>query len=148
MADATKIYSGPITALGIAAADTGDDGSYTDLGYLSEESGAEISWEPLNTVLSDGNQFMCKGRGTAKFRLVQTDPSGIQSTLETYKTALAKFKITTPDTTDEYYFIDDVFVTFGQARNFKGGEVHYLEVTVSRITDNPDDFCNGPKAAS
>lgn len=144
MADATKIYSGPIKALGIAAADTADGGSYTDLGYLDEESGAEINWEAFNAGLSDGNKVQKNGMGVGKFVLVQTDPTGAQASLETYTTALCKLKITTPDTS-EYYFIDDVFIhSMKHTRPMKPGEVHKLEFQVSRVSEYPDDFCDGP----
>jgi len=144
--DATKIYSGPVTALGIAAAGTADGGSFTDIGLLDEESSVNIEWEPLKAGLMDGNEFMLRGRGRATFMLVQTDPSGAQASLETYRTALAKLKIQT-DTASETYFIDNVYVSYRLLRPFKVGEVHKLEVTVSRVTPQPDDFVDGPKTA-
>jgi hypothetical protein len=147
-ADATKIYEGPITAIGIAAAATGDGGSFTDLGYMDEDGAAAINWEGLNTTLSDGNLMQLNGRGTAEITLIQTDPTDAQATLETYLTAKCKLKITTIDTTNGYYFIDEVFISYRIERGFKPGDYHKLILTVSRVTENADDFCNGPKAAS
>jgi len=146
MGDATKIYSGPITALGVADAETADAGSFTDLGLLDEESGAEINFNPYNAGLSDGNKIDKKGLGVGKFVLVQTDPAGTLLALETYETTLAKLKVST-GTAAEFYFIDNVFVHgVNVTRPFKPGEVHKFEFEVSRIADHADDFCDGPKA--
>lgn len=143
--DATKIYAGPVTAIGIAAAGTADDGSYTDIGFADEDNSVNITWEPLKAPLMDGNNFQMHGRGTAVISLVQTDPSGAQASLETYRTAKAKLKFTTPSTS-EYYFIDNVLCSYKLTRPMKPGEVHKIEVTVSLITAQPDDFCDGPKS--
>lgn len=144
MGDATKIYSGPITALGIAAAGTADGGSFTDLGELDEESAANIKWDPYPVGLSTGNAVDKNGKGIGDFVLLQTNAAGSQATLETYKTTLAKLKITTPNTS-EYYFIDNVYIHHMKLeRNFKAGEVHKLSFQVSLITENPDDFVDGP----
>lgn len=146
MADYTKIYAGPITALGIAAAETADGGSFTDLGVLDEESAMVVTWEPQLVPLSDGNSFQKNGKGVAVIGLVQSDPAAApQTSLETYQTAKAKLKITTPAAA-EYYFIDNVLVTFKLIRDFKPGGTHKYEVTVSRITEQPDDFIDGPKS--
>jgi len=107
-----------------------------------------VEWEPNMVTLSDGNMVQKNGTGKVTFGLVQTDPAGIQATLETYKTTLAKLKITTIDATNGYHFIDNIFLTFKQIRPFKPGEYHRFEVTAQRVTENPDDFCSGPKAAS
>ena len=147
MADATKIYSGPATAIGINVTGTADNGSFTDLGYMGEAS-VDISWEPFRPVLSSGNMIQLGGRGKAVIELLETNAAGIQASLETYKTALAKLKITTLDATNGYYYIANVFVTFQQVRPFKPGDPHKFIVTVQRDTDNPDDFCTGPKTTA
>jgi hypothetical protein len=148
MADYTKIYSGPITALGIAAAGTANGGSFTDIGALDEESAMVVTWEPLLTPLSDGQSHQGKGKGIAVIGLVQTDPAAVpQTSLETYRTAAAKLKITTPNSS-EYYFIDNVIVTYKLIRDFKPGGTHKYEVTVSLITEQPDDFIEGPTTAT
>lgn len=146
--DATKIYGGPIVAMGIAATATGDDGEFTDLGALDEESAALIEWIPNVAGLSDSNKVPINGTGVATFVLLQTDPAGILATLETYETALAKLKITTIDSTNGYHFIASVFINYKVIRDFKPGGIHKVEVTVSRTTEHADDFCSGPKAAS
>jgi len=148
VADATKIYGGPITALGIAATATADNGSFTDLGYLDEESSAMIEWTPNVAGLSDSNKVPISGTGVAVFGLLQTDPAGILTTLETYETALAKLKITTIDTTNGYHYIANVFVNYKVIRDFKPGGIHKVELTVSRTTEHADDFCSGPKAVA
>jgi hypothetical protein len=147
-ADATKIYEGPILAIGIAAAATADGGSFTDLGYMDEEGAMTVLWEALTTNISDGNLMQLHGRGSAEITIIQTDPAGAQATLETYLTAKCKLKITTVDGTNGYYFIDEVFISYSIERGFKPGDYHKLIVKVSRVTENADDFCNGPKAAS
>jgi hypothetical protein len=147
MADATKIYSGPATAIGINTTATADSGSFTDLGYMGEAS-VEITWEPHNSVLSSGNLFQMNGRGKAVIELLETNATGIQASLETYRTALAKLKITTLDTTNGYYYISNVFVTYQQVRPMKPGDPHKFIVTVQRDTDQPDDFCSGPKSTA
>ncbi len=147
-ADATKIYAGPIISIGIAAAATADGGAFPDLGYMDEEGAANIVWEMLETLLSDGNIMPKNGRGTATITLIQTDPTDAQATLETYKTAKAKIKIGTVDTTNGYYFIDEVFISYNVERDFKPGSVHKLIMKCSRVTENADDFCSGPKAAA
>ena len=146
--DATKIYGGPIAAIGIAAAETADAGSFTDLGALDEESAALIEWTPNTANLSDSNKVPISGTGVATFVLLQTDPAGILATLETYETTIGKLKITTIDATNGYHFIDNVFVSYRIIRDFKPGGIHKIEVTVSRTTEHADDFCSGPKAAS
>jgi hypothetical protein len=146
--DASKIYGGPITALGIAAAATADGGSYTDIAYMDEEGAANITWTPFGPGLSDGNMVQINGKGEAEFHIVQTDPAGAQATLESYRTTKGKLKITTIDTTNGYYFIDGVFVRYEIQRDFKPGGYHKIIIRVSKVTENQDDFCNGPKAAS
>jgi len=147
-ADATKIYGGPITALGIAAAATADGGSFTDLGYLGDELAAMIKWTPNQAGLSDSNKVPISGLGEAEFELIQTDPAGTLLTLETYETTLAKLKVTTIDTTNGYHFIDNVFCSVSVERDFKPGGKHKAILRVSRTTEHADDFCTGPKAAS
>ena len=148
MADATKIYTGPITAIAIAAAATADGGSFTDLGYLDGEGAAVVEWDPNAVPLSRGGGVQKVGLGKIVFTLIQTDPAGIQATLETYLTTLGKIKITTVDGTNGFHFIDNVFLNIRQTRDFKPGGYHKFEVTAELITENPDDFCSGPKAAS
>jgi hypothetical protein len=147
MADLTKIYEAPVTAIGIAAAGTADNGSFTDLGALDGESSVLITWEPNLAPLNDGNQFQMNGLGKAVFNLLQTNPSGIQASLETYRTTMAKLKFTAIDTS-EFLFIDNVVVSYKLTRSGKMGEPHKFEVTVSRITEQPDDFVAGPKVAA
>ena len=147
MADATKIYTGPIMAIGIAAAATADGGSFTDLGYMNGD-GAKVEWTPYVVPMSRGGGKQTNGLGKITFNLLQTDPAGIQALLETYKDALAKLKITTVDATNGYHFIDNVFMNFSQERDMAPGGEHKFEVTAELITENPDDFCSGPKAAS
>lgn len=141
--DATKIFAGPVSAVGIAAAGTADAGSFTDLGFLDEESNANIEWTPNTGNISDGNVFQKSGTGQAVITLLQTDPSDAQATLESFLEAKAKIKITTLRS-DEYYFIDNVFITYRLMRPFGPGDVHKLEITVRRHSENQDDFCDGP----
>ena len=148
MADATKIYMGPVTAIGFAAAATADGGSFTDFGYLDEDVAVNVEWDPNAVGLSDGNRVQKNGLGKITFVLVQTDPAGIQASIETYLTTLCKLKITTLDATNGYHFIDNIFLTYRALRPFKPGEYHRFEVTATRITEQPDNFCSGPKAAS
>jgi len=147
MATFTLIYEGPITAIGIAAAGTANGGSFTDLGALDGDSSVMITWEPHLAPINDGNQFQMNGLGKAVFNLLQTNPVGIQASLETYRTALAKLKFTAIDTS-EYLFIDNVLLSYKLTRSGKAGEVHKFEVTVTRVTEQPDDFCAGPTTAT
>ena len=146
--DATKIYTGPITAIGSAAVGAADGGAFTDLGYIGGEGAAVVEWDPNAVPLSRGGGVQTAGLGRITIELVETDPAGIQATLETYRKTLGKLKLTTVDTTNGYHFIDNIFLTFSQARDFKPGGVHKFEVIAELITENPDDFCSGPKAAS
>ncbi len=146
--DATKIYDGVVTAIGIAAAATADGGSYTDLGAVDQENPLLVEWVPNEIGLSDQNQVPVGGIGTVTFNLLETDPSGIQATLETYQTTLGKLKITTVDSTNGYHFIDNIYLRHKQVRSGKPGEAHRFECIASRATDQSDDFCSGPKAAS
>ena len=147
MADATKIYTGPITAIGIAAAATADGGSFTDLGYLSDEA-AIMEWIASVVPMSRGGGVQKNGLGKITFTLIETDPAGIQATLETYLTTLGKLKITTVDATNGFHFIDNIFLNVNQTRDMTPEGQHKFIVTAELITENPDDFCTGPKAAS
>ena len=147
MADATKIYTGPIIAIGAAAAATEDGGSFTDLGYLGDEA-AIVEWIPKIVAMSRGGGKQGPGLGKITFHLLETDPAGIQATLETYLTALCKLKITTVDATNGFHFIDNLFLNFSQERDMTPDGKHKFIVTSELITAMPDDFCTGPKAAS
>ncbi len=146
--DATKIVMGPVTAISYAAAATADGGSFTTFGYIDEDVAVNVEWDPNAVGISDGNRVQKNGLGKITFVLVQTDPAGDQAILETYLTTKCKLKITTLDETNGYHFIDNIFLQYRQLRSFKPGEYHRFEVTASRITENSDDFCSGPKATS
>jgi hypothetical protein len=146
--DATKIYSGPITALGVNVAGTANGGSFTDVGYLDEESAMMVEWTPNLAGLSDSNKIQLNGTGVVTFVLIQTDTATTQALLETYDRAACKLKVTTLDTTNGYYFIDDIFLSWKLTRDFKPGGYHKFEVSGTLTTDQPDDFIEGPTTAS
>ena len=146
--DATKIYSGPIVAIGLAVAATANGGSFTDAGYLDDESALVVEWTPNQAGLSDSNKVPLNGTGVATFVLLQTDLATTQALIETYQKAACKIKVETLDGTNGFYFIDNVFLSYKKTNDFKPGGVHKLEITCSLTTLQADDFMEGPTTAS
>ncbi len=134
-ADATKIFAGPATKIEVS----GDGTTWTDLGFGS--ANAEITWEPQQTELSEGNQVQLSGLGKISVELVQSD-SGTLNTLKNYRTAKAYMRITAVD--GKQYQVQGIFLSVNVKRGFKPGEPHTLVVTGQRVTLNPDDWVTFP----
>lgn len=133
--DATKIFSGPVTAIELSA----NGSSYTDIGYGT--ANAEITWEPAPQELSEGNQIQLAGLGKIKVEMVQTD-SGTLATVKSYRTSKAYVRLTTAEA--KTFVVSGIFLAYALKRGMKAGESHILTITGQKYTINPDDFCAFP----
>jgi len=134
-ADATKIFAGPATKVEVSS----DGTTWIDLGFTN--ANAEITWEPQQTELSEGNQVQMSGLGKISIELVQTD-SATLTTLKSYQKAKAYVRITAAD--NQTYQVSGIFLSINVKRGFKPGEPHTLTVTGQKITINPDDWVTFP----
>jgi len=133
--DATKIFSGPATKVEVSS----DGTTWTDLGFGS--ANAEITWEPHQAELSEGNQLQLSGLGKISVELFQTD-SGTLNTLKSYRQQKAYMRITAVDGTQ--YQVSGIFLSYNVKRGFKEGEPHTIVVTGQRTTLQPDDWVTFP----
>jgi len=133
--DANKIYAGPATKVEVSA----DGITYTDLGFSS--ANIEITWEPHQAELSEGNQVQMSGLGKISVELVQTD-SATLTTLKNYQKTKAYVRVTAAD--GQTYVVSGIFLSTNVKRGFKSGGPHTVVVTGQRITINPDDWVTFP----
>ncbi len=133
--NAGKIFAGPATKVEISS----DGTTWTDLGFSS--ANVEITWEPQQAELSEGNMVQLSGLGKISIEMLQSD-SGTLNTLKSYRTQKAYLRITAVD--GNTYQVNGIFLSTNVKRGFKAGEPHTILVTGQRITRNADDFVTFP----